>query len=151
MKSCQENGPYNIYAETEITVEFYHCDPMNVVWNGNYFNFFEAGRRSLLEKLSYTYDDMKESGFAFPLIETSAKFISYLQYKDRAIVKAILEEYENRLKIRFEIRNAKTGQLTTKGVSTQMAIDTSTMESCFVCPQILSDKIDALIKKENKQ
>ena len=148
MKNRQENGPYNIYAETELTVEFYHCDPMDVVWNGNYFNFFEAGRRVLLEKLEYTYGDMKESGYAFPLIETSAKFIGYLKYQDRAIVKAILEEYENRLKIKFEIRNAKTGQLTTKGVSTQMAINVNTMESCFVCPQILFDKIDALIKKK---
>ena len=147
MNNRQENGPYNIFAETEITVEFHHCDPMNVVWNGNYFNYFESGRRTLLEKIGYTYDDMKESGFAFPIIETSAKYISYLQYKDRAIVKAILDEYENRLKIRFEIRNAKTGQLTTKGVSAQMAFNINTMESCFICPQILIDKIEALIKE----
>ena len=146
MINRQQNGPYNIFAEVEITVEFYHCDPMNIVWNGNYFNYFESGRYALLEKLGYTYDDMKESGFAFPIIETSAKYINYLKYRDRAIVKAILEEYENRLKIKFEIRNAKTGQLTTKGFSTQMAINVSTMESCFVCPQILIDKVEALIK-----
>jgi len=146
MNNRQQNGPYNIFAEVEIIVEFYHCDPMNIVWNGNYFNFFESGRYALLEKLGYTYDDMKESGFAFPIIENSAKYINYLKYRDKAIVKAILEEYENRLKIKFEIRNAKTGQLTTKGFSTQMAINVSTMESCFVCPQILIDKVEAFIK-----
>jgi len=41
MKNYHENGPYNIYAETETTVEFYHCDLMNIVWNGNYFNFLK--------------------------------------------------------------------------------------------------------------
>jgi len=146
----QENGPYNIFAETEIIVEFYHCDPMRVVWNGNYFNYFEAARRELLEKIGYNYDDMKNSGYAFPIIENSAKYIGSLQYRDKAIVKAILEEYENRLKIRFEIRNVKTGLVTTKGVSTQMAFDVKKQESCFVSPQILIDKVEALIKG-NKQ
>ncbi|MCL2806272.1 MAG: acyl-CoA thioesterase [Treponema sp.] len=150
MKERQVNGPYNIYTETEITVEFYHCDPMNVVWHGNYIDFFETGRRALLEKIGYNYDDMRESGYAFPIIEVSAKYIGILQYRDKAVVKAILDEYENRLRIKFEIRNLKTGLITTKGQSTQMALDVNKKESCFVCPQILIDKIENIIKA-NKQ
>lgn len=146
----QDNGPYNIFTETEITIEFYHCDPMNVVWHGNYIDFFETGRRVLLEKIGYDYDEMKKSGYAFPIVQASAKYIGMLQYKDRAVVKAILEEYENRLKIKFEIRNSKTGQLTTKGVTTQMAYNFNTNESCFVCPDVLINKVETFIKG-NKQ
>jgi len=136
----------DLYAEAEITVEFFDCDPLKVVWHGNYFNYFEVGRRILLEKIGYGYDEMEQSGYAFPVIEVTAKFIGSLRFRDKAIVKATLDEYENRLRIKYEIRNAATGVVTTKGISTQMAVDMRTGESCFVCPQILQDKVEAIIR-----
>ena len=148
MREKPNNGPYNIFAEAEINIEFYDLDPMRIVWHGNYINYFELGRRSLLQKIKYDYYEMEESGFAFPVIEVSAKYLDSLRFKDRAIIKAILMEYENRLRIKYEIRNAETGVITTKGLSTQMAIDMRTNESCFVCPQILIDKVEALINEE---
>ena len=149
MNIARDNGPYGIFAEAEITVEFFDCDPMKVVWHGNYLNYFEIGRRKLLEKIGYDYTDMEKSGYAFPVVEASVKYCGYLQFKDRALVKAVLEEYENRLKIKYEIRNAQTGLITTKGVTTQMAYNMITNDSCFVCPQILYEKVEALIKGAN--
>jgi acyl-CoA thioester hydrolase len=150
MKSKEGNGPYNIYAEEEITVEFYDLDPLRIVWHGNYLNYFEVGRRALLQKIGYSYDEMEKSGYAFPVIEVSAKYLNSLRLNDRAVVKAILMEYENRLLIRYEIRNAQTGVLSTKGSSTQMAFDIKKNDSCFVSPPILINKIEAFIG-ENKQ
>ena len=146
MESRQDNGPYGIYAEAETTVEFFDCDPLKVVWHGNYFNYFEIGRRMLLEKIGYDYNEMEKSGYAFPVIEVSAKFLGSLHFKDRARIKAILVEYENRLRIKYEIHNIQTGLLTTKGLSTQMAYNMMINDSCFVCPQILIDKVEAVIK-----
>jgi len=145
-----DNGPYDIFAEEEISIEFHDLDPMKVVWHGNYINYFEAGRRALLDKIGYDYYEMEESGYAFPVIEVSAKYLGSLRFKDRAVVKAVLVEYENRLKIKYEIRNAKTGLVTTRGVSTQMALNMKTNESCFVCPQFLTDRVEAILKG-NKQ
>jgi len=150
MESKENNGPYNLYAEEEFTVEFYDLDPLQVVWHGNYINYFEIGRRALLDKIGYSYDDMANSGYAFPVIEVSAKYLSSLRFRDRARVKAILMEYENRLLIRYEIRNVQTGQITTKGSSTQMAFDIKNKNSCFVCPQILVEKVETFIG-EKKQ
>jgi len=150
MDRSLDNGPYNIFAEAEITVEFFDLDPLKIVWHGNYLNYFETGRRMLLEKLGYDYLEMEESGFAFPIIEAYAKYISSLRFKDRAIVKAVLIEYENRLRIKYEIRNAKTGIVTTKGETTQMAFDIKTNESCFYCPQVFIDKVEAVIRRETQ-
>jgi acyl-CoA thioester hydrolase len=150
MESKENNGPYNIYAEAEITVEFYDLDPLRIVWHGNYLNYFETGRRALLEKIGFSYDEMEKSGFAFPVIEVSAKYLNSLRFRDRARVKAILMEYENRLMIRYEIRNAQTGILTTKGFSTQMAYDIKNNDSCFVCPSILVKKVEAFIRGEKQ-
>jgi len=148
MELQQDNGPYNIYAEAEIIVEFHDLDPLKVVWHGNYINYFETGRRSLLEKINFDYFEMEKSGYAFPIIEVSAKYLGSLRFKDRALIKAVLLEYENRLKIRYEIRNAQTGIITTKGVSTQMAFDMRINDSCFVCPKVLIDKVEAVIRGE---
>jgi len=145
MQTKENNGPYNLYAEEEITVEFYDLDPLRIVWHGNYLNYFEAGRRALLEKIGYSYDEMEKSGYAFPIIEVSVKYLESLRLKDRARVKAILMEYENRLLIRYEIRNVQTGVLTTKGFSAQMAVDIKSNDSCFVCPPILIKKIEDFI------
>ena len=146
MKLKNENGPYNIFAQAQTTVEFFDLDPMQVVWHGNYFNYFEIARRILLEKIEYGYYEMAKSGYMFPLIEASAKYINPLRHGDRAVIKAVLVEYENRLKLTYEIKNAQTGILTTRGVTTQMAVDIKTGESCFVSPSVLTDKIEKLIK-----
>jgi acyl-CoA thioester hydrolase len=146
--SREENGPYGIFAETEITVEFYDLDPLQVVWHGNYINYFEVGRRSLLEKIGYTYYEMEQSGYSFPVIEVSAKYMGPLRYKDQARIKTILVEYENRLRLRYEIRNVRTGILVTTGQCTHMAFDVKAGESCFVCPQILVDKVEFLLKRD---
>ena len=147
MESRENNGPYNIFTETEITVEFFDLDLMNVVYHGNYFNYFEMGRRALLEKIDFNYYEMQESGYAFPVIDVSVKYPGSLRFMDRAVVKTVLLEYENRLKLRYEIRNSKTGLLTTKGVSTQMAFNMRTGESCFICPEILVKKVEKLLGK----
>jgi len=147
MQRKENNGPYNIFAEEEFTVEFFDLDPLRIVWHGNYFNYFEIGRRVLLEKINFSYEEMEKSGYAFPVIEVSAKYLNSLRFGDRARVKAILMEYENRLLIRYEIRNAQTGVLTTKGFSTQMAFDVKKNDSCFVCPPILVKKVETLIER----
>ena len=146
MASRQDNGPYNIFVETEITVEFFDCDPMRVVWHGSYLNYFEISRRLLLEKIGFDYYEMEKSGYVFPVIEASVKYCGSLRFKDRALIRAVLVEYENCLRIKHEIRNIETGLITTKGVTTHMAFNLKTNESCFVCPQIFVDRVEAAIK-----
>ena len=147
MESGKNNGPYNIFSENEIIVEFFDLDPMQVVWHGNYIKYFEIGRRTLLEKIGYTYYEIHKTGYTFPVIDVSVKFLGSLRFMDRAIIKAILMEYENRLKIKYEIRNAETGILTTKGMSIQMAFDINAGESCFICPKALIDKVESMIRE----
>ena len=150
MVSREDNGPYNIFTETDITVEFFDLDPLSVVYHGNYIRYFEIGRRVLLEKIGYSYLEMQKSCYIFPVIEVSVKYLSSLRFLDQIRIKTILMEYENRLKLKYEIRNVKTGILTTKGMTTQMVFDTKSGESCFVCPAVLTEKIEALLG-EKKQ
>jgi acyl-CoA thioester hydrolase len=88
---------------------------------------------------------MKDSGYSFPVTEISAKYIKPLAFGQRVRARAILDEYENRLRIKYELYDAQTGILTTRGMSTQMAYDIAAESSCFICPQIFIDKVEALL------
>ena len=151
MRPREDNGPFNIFAEAELSVEFFDLDPLCVVWHGNYMNYFEIGRRVLLEKIGYGYYEMKKSGFVFPIVEISVKYLGALRFRDKIKIKSILMEYENCLRIKYEIRNAKTGEITTRGLSTQMAYNIEAGESCFACPAVLTDKVKAIIKIGNRE
>ena len=134
----------------EFTVEFYDVDSMSIVWHGNYIKFFEKARCALLGKIGYSYLDMQESGWMFPVTSISAKYISPLGFLDRVRAKAELVEYENCIKIRYELYEAKTGRLCTKGESTQMAVKASNGESQIVCPKIFTEKVEAMLREQGE-
>ncbi|MDR2758569.1 MAG: acyl-CoA thioesterase [Spirochaetaceae bacterium] len=138
-------NPRNLTAEVECTIEFYDVDPMDVVWHGNYVKYFEKARCALLNRIGYGYREMKASGYVFPVTDISLKFIRPLHFGDRVRIKAILDEYENRLRIKYELSLPETGEITTKGVSTQMAYHVAAQDSCFVCPRIFTDKVETLL------
>ena len=136
-----------VSEEMTFKVEFYDVDSMRVTWHGNYVKFIERGRCALLDKIGYGYLQMVEDGYAFPVAELKIKYVRSLAFGDEARIKASLIEYENRLKIRYEIYNAKTGVLATKAESTQMAVKLQTGETCFVCPEKLIACVETLLKK----
>jgi acyl-CoA thioester hydrolase len=135
----------NLTADVECTVEFYDVDSMDVVWHGNYVKYFEKARCALLNKIGYSYREMRASGYVFPVTDISLKFIRPLRFGDRVRIKAVLDEYENRLRIKYELSRAETGEITTKGMSTQMAFHVATEDSCFICPKVFTDKVEALL------
>jgi acyl-CoA thioester hydrolase len=134
-------------AELEFDVEFYDVDSMQIVWHGNYIKYFEKARCALLDKIGYGYKQMGDSGFAFPVTGISVKYISSFKFGDRVRAHAALDEYENCLKIKYELFKARTGELCTRGTSTQMAYDIAAAASRFACPQIFIEKVEALLRE----
>ena len=85
---------------------------------------------------------MEASGYLWPVVDMRIKYIRPLFFAGRARVRAILAEYENRLKIKFEITDLGTGELTTKAETVQMAVEAETGESLFASPQVLLDAVE---------
>jgi len=130
-------------ATVEIEIPFQDGDPMGVTWHGNYFRYLEEARCALLKELDYGYRQMVASGFAWPIIDARLQFVQPTEFWQKIRVKASLVEYENRLKIAYEITDAETGKRVTKGYTTQVAYELKTEEMCFVSPPVLKEKIDA--------
>ena len=131
----------------EFKIDFFEVDSMRIVWHGNYINYFERARCAFLDKIGYNYIAMEESGYIFPVTEVKCKYVKSLHFGDMCRARAILVEYENMIKFNFELYNAKTGELTTKGSVSQMCIDAKTGETQFVCPQIWRNKVEKCIKE----
>ncbi len=137
-----------IIEEITFKVDFYDVDSMRVVYHGNYVNYMEKGRCALLDKIGFGYLEMEKEGVMFPVVDIKVKYLHSLRFGEKARVVAGLTEYENCIKITYEIYNAETGELCTKAESTQMAVEIKTMETKFVCPKVFIERVEKLLPKE---
>lgn len=128
-------------AEILVEVPFHDLDPMEVVWHGNYVRYFERARQHLLLSLDYDYPQMRASGYMWPVVDIQLRYIRPALYAQKLLVKAEIVEWENRLKIRYEIRDAQSGERLTKGHTVQVAVEISSREMCYVCPAILWERL----------
>jgi len=133
----------DICAEVVVEIPFEDGDPMGVTWHGNYFRYLERARCRLLDSIGYGYRAMVESGYSWPIVDTRMKFVRPTVFQQRIRVTATLAEYENRLKIDYEIFDEESGDRVTRGYTIQVAVENATGELCFASPPILIDKVRA--------
>ena len=126
-------------ADVIIEIPFHDVDTMNVVWHGHYLKYFEIARCKLLEQFGYNYNQMRASGYAWPVIESHVRYVQGIEFEQKICVRAILK----RLKIEYLILDATTGRRLTKGYTTQVAVNMETREMCFQSPQVLFDCLNA--------
>ncbi|MEN6639538.1 MAG: thioesterase family protein [Smithella sp.] len=122
--------------EVKISVPFFDLDPMQIVWHGNYLNYFEIARAALFEHYGvdlYAYYDREK--IIFPIIRTSTKHIFPLKHRDEIIVKATLADANIKLVVDFEIRRAADGSVCARGRTEQVAVKAQEMETLFSIPQ----------------
>lgn len=120
----------------EYTTSFHDTDAMGVVWHGNYLKFFEKAREALFQKFNYGYQEMIDSGYLWPIVDTRIKYISPTIAEQTLKIVATLVEYEHRIKINYLILDAKTEKKMTSGYTIQVAVAASTQEMSFITPQI---------------
>lgn len=130
------------------TVAFNELDPMNVVWHGNYVNFFELARAALLQDIGLSYPTMAEMGYVLPVVKLNCKYIRSARFGQTIAITAEVTDYRNSLNIKFSIRDAESGTLLTKGETMQMAVSTQTGESSIVLPDSFIEKIERYINND---
>lgn len=103
-------------AETNIRVRYAETDQMDVVYYGNYAQYFEVGRVEAIRQLGYSYKDMENSGVMMPVVELQCKYLRPAHYDDLLTVKTILRELPEGHRIEFhqEVYNEQ-GKLLTAG------------------------------------
>ena len=129
-------------AEIVVQVPFHDVDVMEVAWHGHYCKYFELARCELLNKIGYNYPEMRESGYAWPVIDMSLRFVRPAKFQQKIRVVATIVEYEHRLRIEYVIYDQLTGDKMTKGHTDMVAVDMQTKEMQLVSPEILLQKLN---------
>ncbi len=133
--------PTDLFTEIRIVPQFHDLDPMEIVWHGNYVRYFEQARSALLGRLDYDFPQMRDSGYAWPVVDMRIKYVRPIVFAQPIIVRAEITEWENRLKFEYVIRDAISGQRLTRGYTIQVAVDLATREMQYVCPRVLWEKL----------
>lgn len=137
----RKDTPSRWSAETEMQVQFFDLDPMQIVWHGNYVKYLEMARYALLDSIGYNYEQMRDSGYSWPVIDMSLRYIGAARFGQRLRLRADIVEYENRLRIDYLITDADTGKRLHRATTTQVAVSLETGEMCFVSPPVLLEKL----------
>jgi acyl-CoA thioester hydrolase len=141
-----------VYAQAvvDVKIPFHDVDLLEVAWHGHYVRYFEIARCELFDAIEYNYPQMKQSGYAWPVIELHVRYAKPACFGDVISVHAHLVEIENRLKIDYEIRNA-SGERLTRAYTVQVAVDMKSREMCFVSPPVLLQKVAAYAQRAARQ
>ncbi|MCE9687941.1 acyl-CoA thioesterase [Shewanella sp. AS16] len=123
-------------TEMEMVIPFHDVDSMGITWHGNYLRYFEIARCQLLDTLGYNYRQMLSSGYAWPIVDLQLKYVKASSFDQKIKVIASLVEWENRLRINYQILDALSGERLTKGYTIQAAVNMETQELCFVTPEV---------------
>lgn len=128
----RRRGP--VSETTEVEVAFQDVDLMAVVWHGNYFRYLETARWRLMDRLGYSFADMRGSGYLWPIIESHIRHIRGATFGDRLQVTASLVEWQNRLAINYLVIDAKSRVRVARARTVQVAVDGATGELQFASP-----------------
>lgn len=127
--------------EHRIKVPFHDVDSMQIVWHGCYVKYFEVARCELLDSFNYGYEAMRDSGFAWPVIDMRIKYYRPVRFNQEIIIRASVEEWENRLKVAYLLTDAISGERLTKGYTIQVAVAMDTQEMLYESPQVLLERL----------
>src|SRR5664279_4144179 len=89
-------------TETQIRVRYAETDQMNVVYYGNYAQYFEVARAESIRNLGFTYKEMEIAGVMMPVVEMQTKYLRPAHYDDLLTIKTTLRELPTDHRIVFE-------------------------------------------------
>ena len=128
-------------SQTTIRVRYAETDQMQVVYHGNYAQYFEVARAECIRELGFTYKDMEAMGIMMPIVELHTKFLRPAHYDEQLTVKVILKDLptDHRVEFHHEVYN-ENEKLLTLGKVVLYFVDAKTKEKTNM-PVELRDKI----------
>lgn len=127
---------------TQLRVRYAETDQMNVVYYGNYAQYFEVGRVESIRNLGMSYKDMEASGVIMPVTEMQIRYLRPAKYDDLLTIKTTLRELPTAHKIEFyqEVYNEE-GKLLTSGKVSLYFLDAVTKQKTIM-PENLRKKLE---------
>ena len=129
-------------STTQTRVRYAETDQMNVVYHGNYAQYFEVARAESIRGLGISYKEMEVEGIAMPIVELHIKYLRPAHYDDLLTIKTILKELptDHRVEYNQEVYN-EAGKLLTIAKVVLYFLNAATKEKCNM-PEKLRAKLE---------
>ena len=122
--------------EIQLTIPFCDLDPMQVVWHGNYFRYFDMARFALFRAGGIDlYQYSLEHNHIFPVTRTSVKYIIPLTHNEIIRCRATALEAAIKIVLSFEIRRRSDGALCASAQADQVAVKLPERETLYEIPE----------------
>jgi acyl-CoA thioester hydrolase len=127
--------------QSTVRVRYAEADPMNVVYYGNYAQYFEVARVESLRALGISYKTIEEMGIMLPVVELNIKYLRPARYDDLLTIKTSIKTLpvDHRIQFDQEIYNEE-GKLLTIGVVKLYFMDNK-LGSRVKMPSLLREKL----------
>lgn len=131
----------SLFIETEFEVRFFDCDPLGIVWHGNYAKYFEVGRDAFSKKYGIDFEEIfHKYGYSCPLTSIDMSFKRSLEFKDVAIVKVTFCPTDTP-KVIFDylIYKKNTGEKICTGSTTQVFVTRENRQLSLISPDFYKE------------
>jgi len=113
--------------ETTIRVRYAETDQMNVVYYGNYAQYFEVGRVEAIRSLGMSYKSLEEKGVLLPVVELNIRYLRSAHYDDLLTIRSEVRELPSDHRITFyQEVFSEEGKLLTTGTVLLYFLDAGT-------------------------
>jgi acyl-CoA thioester hydrolase len=109
-------------AVYEGIVPFHDCDPLGIVWHGNYYKYMELGRTELFRLHKVDVHDLIDMGLKLVVTESRCRHPYPLRYSERFRVTAWFREIELGLHVGYEIYNVTRERRSCRGWTTLVTL-----------------------------
>lgn len=132
-----------ITDSTKIRVRYSETDQMNVVYHGNYAQYFEIGRTELFRSLGIRYKEMEANGIMLPVISLNCNFKKPALYDELLTITTKLSKIPSvKIELEYEIKNEQE-EIICLG-NTTLAFISSKTKKPIKCPEYILIKIKTL-------
>ncbi|QED36994.1 acyl-CoA thioesterase [Antarcticibacterium arcticum] len=113
---------FPLKTRTTLRVRFHECDPLQIVWHGNYLKYFEEGREDFGRKHGISYHDAQSKGIAMPIVRSVCEHKLPLKYGDIFEVESTYID-SGAAKILFQYKIFKDEKLVCTGETMQVFLN----------------------------
>ena len=100
-------------STTQVRVRYAETEQMDVVYHGNYAQYFEMGRVEWLRNIGFSYKFMEEKGIMLPVVSLNVNFKKPARYDDLLRVRTIFKSQTSvKIEFDYEIYNEENELLT---------------------------------------
>jgi len=122
-KQPPSNGAPALRDVARYRVVFADCDPMRIMYYGNYFRLFEIGRAELFRSLGHPFPCYIAAGLYLAVLSTACRYHRPARYDDELTIRAgIAASGRVRITIAYEIANTD-GTLLVSGHTEHAILD----------------------------